>query len=228
MRIIAFLMIVLLMACSAALAQEQVPKQTLWAKQFPATDLNLDVRYSTELKRLYIQVDTQVAKTAIDNFALNGFFLPRDARIVGLWINGKPSRILFVGKLQPGNFNPAITSADLLSDNSPARYHVMALNGYAEYPDMVKVNLSYYLDMPDFQPNSLNQMYTLLKPDKFWYPRNINVPTNVKIKVVTTTYMRLMLGDALVPFTDKDYMREHVASFRDDPAEPLSFRLTRE
>jgi len=228
MRKIAIAMFVLLMICALGFAQEQPIKQTVWAKHFPATDLSLDMRYSTELQRLYIQVDTQVEKSTIDNFALNGFFMIRNARLQGLWINGKSSKFMFVNNLKPENFNPALEQPQLLEPNSSARYHLIAMNDFADYPDLVHVRIHYYINVPDFQPNSLNQLYTVLEPDTFWYPRNLVSPTNVKMKVTTTTFIRLMLGDALVPYTDTDFQREHTATFRDDPAKPLSFRLMKD
>lgn len=228
MRKIAISMFVLLMVCAVGFAQEQPLKQTVWAKQFPTTDLTLDMRYSTELQRLYMQVDTHVEKSTIDNFALNGFFMPRNARLQGLWINGKSSRFMFVGNLKPENFNPALEQPQMLEDSYPARYHMIPMNDFADYPDLVHIRILYYINVPNFQPNSLNQLYTVLEPDTFWYPRNIVSTTNVKMKVTTTTFIRLMLGDALVPYTDADFQREHIATFRDDPAKPLSFRLMKD
>lgn len=228
MRKIAILAFILLMICAAVYAQGEAPKQTVWAKVFPATEQNLDIRYSTELQRLYIQVDAKVQKSTIDNFALNGLFLPRNARVQGLWINGKSSKFLFVNNLKPENFNPPLEKPELLDEKGPARYHIMMMNDFADYPDVVPVRIVYYIDMPPLEPNSLDQLFTMLSPETFWYPRYILGTTTVKLKLVTTTFIRLMLGDALVPSSDKDYQREHVAGFRDDPAKPLSFRLMKE
>lgn len=217
----------LLILCLPLLAQGQNQTPATWAKQFPAKELNLELRYSIELQRLYFQIDALADKADIDNFSLNGFFLPRAARIQGVWINNQPSRFLFVSKLIAKNFNPPLEDEQLLADNAASRFHILMMNDFIQYPDQVRIRIQYYLNMPAFKANTLGQLYTALGSDLFWYPRNLSKATNINFKLITTPNLRLSLGDALVPFTDHDFKREHKANFKDDPQEPIGFRLTK-
>ncbi len=223
-----FIILSLLIVCLPLLAQEQIATPPTWAKQFPASEMNLELRYSVEMQRLYFSLRASASKADIDNFSLNGFFLPSDARIQGLWINDQPSRFLFVSNLKPENFNPPLEDDKLLAKNSTARYHILMMNDFLQYPDDVKVRVDYYLNMPAFKSNTLGQLYTVLGADSFWYPRNLSKQTKINFKLVTTPHLRLTLGDAMVPFTDMDYKREHKANFTDSPTEPLAFRLTKD
>lgn len=224
MRRIAFLILVLSILCTAAFAQSD----KVWTKQFPANDISLNMSYSSELQRLYVQVDGTVNKSSIDNFALNGLFLARNARIQGLWINGQLSKVLFVNSLNPTNFQPALEQAQLLDSNGLNRYHILALNNFASYPESIPFRLSYYLEIPAFKKGALNQQITSLPPETFWYPKNLLGETHIKFKLITTTYNRVMLGDALVPYTDQDYQRIHAVSFSDEVFPPLTFKLIKE
>ena len=75
----------LLILCLPLLAQEQRELSTPLAKQFPAKELNLELRFSAELQRLYFQVNAIADKASVDESALVGFFLPKAARWQPYW-----------------------------------------------------------------------------------------------------------------------------------------------
>ncbi|MGI6197978.1 MAG: hypothetical protein ACOYIS_02455 [Candidatus Cloacimonadaceae bacterium] len=215
----------LLIMCLPLLAQELVEARTAVAKQFPTNVLNMELRFSTELQRLYFQLEAIANKADIDDLAHNGFFLPKTARIQGVWLNGKHIRLSYMPEL---TFNPPLEDESLLAADSPARFFILEIDDYPGLPEQVEVRINYYINMPPFKASTIGQQFTFLDPDCFWYPRNLSQGTNINFKLITTPRLRLSLGGSLVPYSDHDYKREHTANFTDDPAEPLSLRIIRD
>lgn len=215
----------LLILCLPLLAQEQRELSTPLAKQFPAKELNLELRFSAELQRLYFQVNAIADKASVDESALVGFFLPEAARIQAMQIDNKPVRFRIYRNL---TFSPPLEDEDILADDSPVRYCVIPMDNYSQFPDQVEIRIDYFLDMPAFEANAFGQECTSLSPEQFWYPRSLSQGTDISLKLITTPYFRLSLGEALIPCKDHDYRREHITKFKDNPNKPLSLTITKE
>ena len=215
----------LLILCLPLLAQEPSELSTPLAKQFPAKELRLELRFSAELQRLYFQVHAIAEKAHVDESALVGFFLPKAAHIQAMQLNDMPVHFKIFRNL---TFSPPLEDEGVLADDSPARYFVIPMDDYAQFPDQVELRLDYYLDMPAFEANPFGQEYTSISPEQFWYPRNLSQGTEISLKLITTPALRLCLGDALIPCKDHDYRREHTAKFTDNPDKPLSLTITKD
>ncbi|HPV14985.1 MAG TPA: hypothetical protein PL126_04990 [Candidatus Cloacimonadota bacterium] len=214
----------LLILCLPLFAQEPSELSTPLAKQFPAKELNLELRFSAELQRLYFQVVAIADKADVDDLAHMGFFLPKAAHIQAMQINNKPTRFRIYSKL---TFSPPLEDERILADDSPAQFCVVPLDDYPQFPEQIIVKINYYLDMP-FEANAFGQDCISLSPEEFWYPRNLSQGTDISFKLITIPQMRLSLGENLVPYEDHDFRREHVAKFTDNPAKPLSLRITKD
>lgn len=225
MKKILILVTSLLIMCLPLLAQELIETPTAAAKLFPSKELDMELRFSTELQRLYFQVKATADKADIDDLAHNCFLMPKAARVQGVWLNGKRARFSFIPNLE---FSPPLEDIDIMSEKSPARYYILEIGNYAELPDQVEVRIQYYVNMPAFKASTLGQKFTSLSFDQFWYPRQLSRGTDIKFKLTTTPTLRVSLGESLVPYSDQDYKRVHAADFTDDPEEPLNLRITRD
>lgn len=222
--VVLYLVLFLLGLCLFAQEPASAPAK---AKLLPADRMDLDMRYSTEMKRLYVQADFTVAGAKLDTLSYFGVFLNRGAKIQSVTINNRASGHYFMQGLVPDHFDPVLPNAELVASDAPARFHGIVLSNFAQYGETVAFRIMYYLDVPEFAMNDMNMLCAGFAPESFWYPRNVMGRTAVNLNLHTTQFTELMLGNQLVAYKDTGFQRTHSSMFFDMPAQPLAFRLIR-
>lgn len=197
-------------------------------KLISPAELDLNMFYSTELQRLYVQADFELEKALLDPTQYNGVFLNRDARLQSLTIAGRGEGYYFVNNISPQHFEPELSYPELLKEDNPARFHGLSINNYQNYPDTVHVTLMYYLDLPEFRINEMNKLCSGFEANQYWYPHDLVSSTVVKVKLDTTPFYTLLLGNSFAQFTDKDFKRTHKCTFIAPPDQPVNLRLIKD
>ncbi len=226
MRRISGILILLLLLTTGLFAQQIEPGAKF--KLLNANYYEVEMFHSSQLQRLFLQVDFDLPKSQVDPASYLGVFLPREARLEGLWVAGFREGYYFVNNLAPGHFQPVLPDPGLLAEDSAARFHGLSINNYEDYPDVVHFTLKYYINMPEFALNQANRMCSMLSPAMFWYPRNLSGNSTLKMKLTTTPYFTLQVGNSLPPPMDQDFKRKFECTVIDMPEQPLSLRLMKD
>jgi hypothetical protein len=216
----------MLVFCLSLSAQVIVPGAKF--KLITPAVLDLNMFYSSELHRLYVEADFDLQKDQLDPTQYNGVFLSRDTKLQSLTIAGQGEGYYYVNNITAQNFQPELSKPELLAADSPARFHGMSINNYQNYPDTVRVKLMYYLDMPEFRTNEMKQVCAGFGGDQYWYPHSLTGDVKVNVKLETTPYFSLMLGNSFPSHTDQGFKRMHQCSFMDVPPQPQAFRLIKD
>ncbi len=226
MRRLYILIILILMLTVGLWAQKE--SSPLYFRLLESEKYNLDMFYSTELQRLYVQLDFDIPKSSLDPAAHYGVFLIKDALFQNVMISGKFASHYFVNNLVPQHFVPELTKTELLKDDSPAKFYGFTIKDFADLPELVHVRMWYYLTVPVFKIDEMNKLSTYLDAEKFWYPRNFTSSSTVELKLTTTPFMTLLVNNSYAPQTDKQYSRIHNSTFLEIPHQPASVRLIRD
>ncbi|MBW6514019.1 MAG: hypothetical protein K0B87_04615 [Candidatus Syntrophosphaera sp.] len=226
MRRISVIFILALLLASGLRAQNDA--DALYFKLLEAEEYELDTFYSSELQRLYVQVDFDIPKSQLDPAYHYGVFLERDAQFQSTTISGQYGSHYLVSNLMPEHFVPGLTKPELLNWDSPAIFYGLSLDNYDRMPEIVHFRLWYYLRIPPFKLDETQKLSTGLDANQFWYPRNISTGSKVKLKLTTIPYMTLLVGNAYAAHIDKQYSRIHSITFIETVEHPSSFRLVRD
>ncbi len=197
-------------------------------KLLEADEYDLDMFYSTELQRLYMQVDFEVSKEDLDPQFYYGVFLHKGAQIQAITVSGSFESHYWANNLQPEHFDPVLVQPELLVWNSPALFYGIHLNNLAKYPEKPHFRIWYYIEVPPFRLDETNKLTTGLDASEFWYPRSLSKDCTVKITMTTTPYMSLRVGNSFASKLDKQYSRIHTNTYIETPAQPCGFRLIRD
>ncbi len=197
-------------------------------KLLESDEYELDMFYSTELQRLYMQVDFDISKSQLDSDYYYGVFLHKDAQMQAIAVSGNYESHYWVDNLQPEHFGPELNQPELLVWNSPALFFGIRLSNFAKYPETAHFKIWYYLDVPPFRLDDGNKLSTGLDARDFWYPRNLNQDSKVKLTMTTTPYMSLRVGNSFASNVDKQYSRTHKNTYIETPGQPCGFRLIRD
>ena len=222
-----FATIALLLLLTAGLAAQE-SSSAFGFKLLEANEYELDMFYSTELQRLYMQVDFELPKSQLDPSYYYGVFLHKDAQIQAITVSGNFEAHYWVNNLQPEHFEPVLIKPELLVWNSPALFYGIHLNNLDKYPDTPHFRIWYYLQIPPFSLDESNKLSTGISSAEFWYPRNLNRESTVSVTMTTTPYMSLMVGNNYASKLDKQYSRIHKNTFVETPNQPCCFRLIRD
>ncbi|NLN85403.1 MAG: hypothetical protein GX135_04775 [Candidatus Cloacimonetes bacterium] len=216
-----------LLLLASLLAAQESPA-ALSFKLLEANEYELDMFYSTELRRLYMQLDFEIPKSQLDPSFHYGFFLHKDAQIQSITVSGKNEKLYWVTNMVPEHFEPTLPQPELLAWNSPVRFFGIHLDKLRDYGEKAQFKIWYNIDIPTFELDGANKLSTGLDGTEFWHPHNLNQDTNIRLTLVTTPYMKLRLGKSFASSEDKQYSRTHKLSFIDSPTEPSGFRLIRD
>lgn len=226
MRRFLFIFILTLLLTSGLGAQNGA--DALYFKLLEAEEYELDMFYSTELQRLYVQIDFDIPKTEIDPAYHYGVFLERDAQFQSITICGQYSSHYLVNNLMPEHFVPGLTKPELLNWDSPVTFYGLSLANYDNLPETVHFRIWYYLRIPPFKLDETQKLSTGLDASQFWYPRNISTNSTVRLKLTTIPYMTLLVGNSYAAKIDKQYSRIHAITFIETVDQAHSFRLIRD
>jgi len=221
-----FLLFAILLLASLLAAQES--PAALRFKLLEANEYELDMFYSTELRRLYMQVDFEIPKSQLNPEFYHGIFLHKDAQIQAISVSGKPENLYWVTDLVAEHFEPTLPQPELLVWNSPVRFFGIHLDHFAEYSSLTKFKIWYSIDLPTFELDGANKLSTGLDAREYWFPHNLYRDANVKLTLVTTPYMKLHLGNSVATSVDRQYSRTHTFTYTDSPLKPSGFRLIRD
>lgn len=219
-RFTAFVLMFIL-AIGALGAQEAVPSKV---KFLPLESMDLSMRYSSEIQRLYVQVDFDVETARLDSLSYWGVFLNKNAQISDVKVNGVVAAHYYLQGLVPEHFEPLVDAKYLQAD-APANFVGIVMGNVASYPEKVRVKFSYFMPVPAFAVNEMKTPNAFMAGDTFWYPHYLNGTVTVNLVLATTPYFELMLGDASMSSTVSDLARTHQSTILDMPGLPKSFRL---
>lgn len=222
-----FFLIALFLLLAAGLAAQDSAAE-LRFKLLEADEYELDMFYSTELQRLYMQVDFDIPKSQLDPQYYYGVFLHKDAQIQAITVSGNYESHYWANNLQPEHFEPDLIQPELLVWNTPVLFYGIHLNSFAQYTETTHFRLWYYITVPPFQIDQNNKLSTGLGADDFWYPRNITKDSTVKLTMTTTPFMTLRVGNNFASQQDRQYSRIHKNTYIETPAQPCGFRLIRD
>lgn len=197
-------------------------------KLLEADEYDLDMFYSTELQRLYMQVDFDISKEKLDPAFYYGVFLHKDAQIQAITVSGNYESHYWANNIQPEHFLPELIQPELLVWNSPVFFFGIHLNSLQKYPATPHFRIWYYLDVPPFRLDEANKLTTGLDAREFWYPRNLSQESKVNITMTTTPFITLRVGNNFASKVDKQYSRIHKSTYIETPGQPCGFRLIRD
>ncbi len=221
------ILIFALLLLASLLAAQESPA-ALRFKLLEANEYDLDMFYSTELRRLYMQIDFEIPKAQLDPSFYYGFFLHKDAQIQAITVSGKNEKLYWVTNMVAEHFEPTLPQPELLVWNSPARFFGIHLDNFRDYDQRARFKIWYSIDLPTFELDGANKLSTGLDGREFWHPHNLNRQANIRLTLVTTPYMKLRLGNSFASSEDKQYSRTHKLSYIDSPTEPNGFWLIRD
>jgi hypothetical protein len=224
-RFILLTLVALLLAAGLA-AQEHTA--ALKFKLLEAAEYNLDMFYSSELQRLYVQLDFDIPKSNLDPQYHYGVFLDKGAQFQAITISGNYESHYWVNNLQPEHFEPVLTQRSLLSADCPALFFGLSMNDFDKLPDTAHYRIWYYLSVPPFQLDSSQKLSTGIEASQYWYPRNMSSPSTVNLKLTTTPYLTLLVGNSFAAKDDKDFSRVHTSNYIESVDNPCSLKLIRE
>lgn len=225
MRRMIFLLLAIL-ACAIGLRAAEA--DSLDFKLLAAETYSLDMFYSSELQRMYVQLDFDIPKSALSPDYRYGALLDADAVFQSIEVAGNYENHYRVKNLEPENFAPPQPQAAWLDEKAPARFFGLPLGDWQSLPQKVHFRFWYYTSVDPFTTDSRGVASTGLEPDRFWYPRNTGAASTVQLKLTTTPYMVLRIGENSVTRTDSQYSRVHETTFTENPAEPVALRLIRD
>ncbi|MGC9362257.1 MAG: hypothetical protein ACP5F3_04935 [Candidatus Syntrophosphaera sp.] len=200
----------------------------MYFKLLEAEEYDLDVFYSSELQRLYVQVDFEIPKNELDPTFHYGVFLERDAQFQAFTVDGKTGKHYLVNNLLPEHFVPGLTKPELLNWNSPVLFRGFYLPDLENLPETVHFRMWYYLRVPPFKLDGQQMLTTGLDAGQFWYPRNTNTMSRVNVRMTTIPYISVMVGSNIASQFDKQYSRIHTLSYVESVDQPSSLVLIRD
>lgn len=224
-RVFALILLGLILAAGLGAQNDTA---ALYFKLLESEEYDLDMFYSSELHRLYVQVDFEIPKSELDPTYHYGVFLERDAQFQGFTLSGQVGNNYHVNNLMPEHFLPGLTQPELLDWDSPVLFRGLHIPDLGTMPDILHFRIWYYLRVPPFKLNENQKLTTGLDAEQFWYPRNIRTKSNVNLRLITTPFMSLQIGTEVARKTDKQYSRVHTLSFIESVEQPHAFKLVRD
>ncbi len=193
-----------------------------------AENYALDMLYSSDLERVYVQVEFSVDRASLDPEARYGLFLDSGAIIQSIMVGGLDQTSYEVSNLKPALFKPKLNQPELLLENSPNGFLGINLPALPQLPPIVQVKLWYYLPVPPVTEQKNQSLATGLDAKRYWYPRNVHHDARVDLKLTTVKFFTLQIEDVAAPRVDGEFGRIHEISFSDKAKKPVSFRLIRD
>lgn len=193
-----------------------------------AQEYALDMLYSSELERVYVQVEFSVDRASLDPEARYGMFLDNSAIVQAIMVGGLDQTSYQVSNLKPALFKPKLNQPELLLENSPNGFLGINLPALSQLPPIVQIKLWYYLPVPPVTEQKDQNLATDLDAKRYWYPRNIHGDAKVNLKLTTVKYFILQIGDVAAPRVDGEFGRVHEISYTDKAKKPATFRLIRD
>lgn len=212
----------------AATLVAQADNDTIRFTLLDAAEYDLDMFYSTDLGRLFMQVDFDIPKSELNPKLYYGVFLEQHSYIQSVTVSGFYEGNYLVQNLDANHFEPVLPKPELLYADSPARFYGINLNHYADYPETAHFRIWYYTEVPAFTLNDRQQLSTGLRGDQFWYPRSLKRNNTVRLTLTTTPYLTLLVGNSYAAKTDEQYTRIHKETFIETAEQPVSFALIRD
>jgi hypothetical protein len=197
------------------LAQEAETPQIKFAL-LSAPVYNLDMRLSPQMERIYITASFTVERDSLNEADYYSFFLNKDANVESVKINDVLANMTLTSNLVPEHFNPVLPIPALLDSNSVVRCYSFKLADKFNPAGSASFSIKYWVPLPNFQDNPGGFKCSGYLSNQFWFPRNIEGPSRVNTKMVSSSSYKLELGPDC-KFTDKDGIRTHQSSFQDSP-----------
>ena len=202
-------------------AQEQKSFKLLQAPEY-----DLDILYSSELVRLYVQVDFAIPRDQLDASSYYGVFLSSGAVFQRALVGGEYAPHFFVSNLVPEHFQPALPVAEVLNEESGVKFIGISLKDLDKFPETVTFRLWYILPVTSPASDSIGKPSFLIDGKQFWYPRNVHQVSTVKLNMLTTPRISVLIDKSFATQTDKDNSRQHTGTFLEMPDQPCSLRLS--
>lgn len=219
-----FALLLCLLVVSVALNAQTGPAQMKF-KLLGSNAYDVDMYFSSELQRLFIQVDYDMPKADLDTTSYFGIFLSKSASIQGMVINGTSCTGYEASGLSPDLFDPVIKNRELFDKSSPVAFSGLKLLSWDSLPDPVHVTLWYYLRIPTFTLNPINKLGFTLDSNKFWYPRDPSRLSTVRLKLRTSKNISFMCGNAVVTYTDNKTTRTYQTTYMEIPGQSCLLQI---
>lgn len=181
-----------------------------------ADTYNLDLRYSNELRKLYVVAEFTIKGSELSNTSLHSFFMSRDAHLDQLYINGKQCGTILANNLVPEHFTPVLQYPELVDSLSTALCYTFNFNCIKLPESDINFKLVYWLQMPEWQKDTAGVEFTSLAADALWFPRNLAGGSTVNIELKTSARYTLQLDSECV-YSEENGIRIHQGSFQDGP-----------
>lgn len=187
-------------------------------------EYNIDLRVSGEMQRVYVVAEFLVCPAKMVAADYNSFFLNKVARIEQVFINNQLTSPVLATGLVPEHFEPVFPIPELLSDSTFATCYSFKLEPLKASPELIKVKLRYWLPITSFNTMPNEKCYVEFPLEKFWFPRNVEKPSAVNLKMVSSSRYALDIGSE-VTVTDNNGIITHSVRYTDEPGKTLSIKI---
>lgn len=189
------------------------------------SEINLDLRYSNSLSRLYVIASFSLDPQALPKTTYHSLFLDNSMHLEQICISGKFCGSIITNNLVPQHFVPDFPYPALLDSTSTAICYSFNLAPLKNSKEPIDFRMVYWLDMPALKADT-GEPSTGLNTDTLWFPRNLLTPSTLNIRISTTDRYRVRFGDIL-NYTDAEGIRTHEGSYADTPGKYFELKLMR-
>lgn len=185
---------------------------------------DLDLSYSSSLKRLYVDASFSVDPATLPEATYHCFFLSKDVHLEQIYITDKLCGTILANNLVPLHFNPDFPQPELLDSTSTALCYSFNLHPLIETGENIDFRLVYWVEVPELAINASGEASTTLSTDMMWLPRNLIGPSTINLSIKTPDTYQVRFGDIL-NYADNDGIRTHKGSISDAPNKYLELTI---
>lgn len=217
------LIIMFLLVTGLCLGAEIIIKPDFNFGVISPTEINLDLRYSHSLARLYVIANFRLDPQALPKTTYHSLFLDKNVHLEQICISDKICGSILTNNLVPEHFVPDFPYPALLDSTSTAVCYSFNLEPLLNSKEPIEFRMVYWLEMPELKAD-LGSESTGLNSDILWFPRNLINSSTLNFRVSTSDRYRVQFGD-LLNYTDADGIRTHEGSYTDEPGKYLEFKI---
>ena len=190
-----------------------------------ADEYTLDMAYSAELGRLFVQLDFNIPRGKTEARLRYGLFLHKDAVLQSVIISDFVQQAYQVKNLRYKHFKPNLKQKELLAKDSPVSFYGIPRQDFDLLPRVVHYRIWYYLPVAPLARSENAELATVLDSGSFWYPRNLSRKSLVKVKLTTVPEISLRMWDLAITRTVNECSWVYSVTYTEDEDNPASVRL---
>lgn len=212
------LMLISLVLCAEVNKGNQVRFGLISAQEY-----SLDLRLSNEMQRVYITALFTVNADSLKTLDYYSFFVNQDVHIEQMFVNSRLLSPFITSNLQAEHFVPSLPVPALLDSTSAMVCYSLKKADLAA-ADSVHFKVSFWIPLPEWQPDVSNAVMAGFLTDHYWFPRNIVFPSKVNIKLQSSYLYKLELDNPCLT-TENKGIRTHRGCFQDGPGKSSFLKI---